>query len=283
MKLRIVSSKSNLALPAVPARPSPTSWVCRIGLAFALLAVMVAADVSAEASAPEADQGEVWVTSQGTDPHIITFSPAGEFAYVSGMGNGDLSIVRADDRQLVAMLDVANAGTHQAKPSPDGSVLLVAQIATQSLIKVAADAPEAWTVAGKLFFGEHGTTPICTVFRDDGQRAYVSLLPSGIAIVDVPTMELLDTLPTDGFVACGMVAAKDGRTIVVASSGGGGHLYRLDTTTDALMDAGTLRAADWHSLNVSANGDVGFGSSPGSDELILVDLGEARASLIATM
>jgi DNA-binding beta-propeller fold protein YncE len=307
MKLRIVSSKSNLALAAVPARPSPTSWVCRIGLAFALLAVMVAADVSAEASAPEADQGEVWVTSQGTDrifilggrqgqggietvelpagtgPHIITFSPAGEFAYVSGMGNGDLSIVRADDRQLVATLDVANAGTHQAKPSPDGSVLLVAQIATQSLIKVAADAPEAWTVAGKLFFGEHGTTPICTVFRDDGQRAYVSLLPSGIAIVDVPTMEVLDTLPTDGFVACGMVAAKDGRSIVVASSGGGGHISRLDTTTDALIDAGTLGAADWHSLNVSANGDVGFGSSPGSDELILVDLGEPSASLIATL
>jgi DNA-binding beta-propeller fold protein YncE len=55
------------------------------------------------------DSGELWVTSQGTDrlfivhgqgssietipvpglgPHITTFSPLGDYAYVSGMRNG---------------------------------------------------------------------------------------------------------------------------------------------------------------------------------------------------
>ena len=106
-------------------------------------------------TAQEADSGELWVTSQGTDrlfivhgqgasietipvrglgPHITSFSPLGDYAYVSGMRNGDLAILRADDRQLVQTLDLGPTLTHQAKPSPDGSVLLVAQIASRHLI-----------------------------------------------------------------------------------------------------------------------------------------------------
>ena len=245
-------------------------------------------------TAQEAESGELWVTSQGTDrlfivhghgssietvplpgtgPHITTFSPLGDYAYVSGMRNGTLSILRADDRHVVQTLNLGPTLTHQAKPSPDGSVLLVAQIASRTLIKIAADeAGESWQVVGSLSFASLGKPPICSVFRDDGQRAYVSMLPNGIAIVDVPTMTHIGTFATDGFVACGMIKSKRGRIVTVASSGGGGHIYRLDTETDALTDAGTLGAADWHSFNISANEKVGFGSSPSSDEIILADL-----------
>ena len=250
------------------------------------------------------DSGELWVTSQGTDrlfivhgqgssietipvpglgPHITTFSPLGDYAYVSGMRNGDLAILRADDRQVVHTLHLGPTQTHQAKPSPDGSVLLVAQLATMTLIKVAADeAAENWQVVGSLSFGSLGR-PICSVFRDDGERAYVSLLPSGIAIVDVSTMMHIGTLDTDGFVACGMIKSKRGRIVTVASSGGGGHLYRLDTTTDTLDDLGTLGAADWHSFNMSPNEKVGIGTSPHSDEIIVADLRGPTATLIAAV
>jgi DNA-binding beta-propeller fold protein YncE len=251
------------------------------------------------------DSGELWVTSQGTDrlfivhgqgsaietvpvpgigPHITTFSPLGDYAYVSGMRNGDLAILRADDRQVVQTLHLGATLTHQAKPSPDGSVLLVAQIASMTLIKVAADeAAETWHVVGSLSFAQLGRAPICSVFRDDGERAYVSLRPSGIAIVDVPTMMHIGTLDTDGFVACGMIKSKRGRIVNVASSGGGGHLYRLDTTTDTLDDLGTLGAADWHSFNMSPNEKIGIGTSPHSDEIILADLRGPTASLIAAL
>ena len=257
------------------------------GCLFVVLAIVAP-------TAQEAESGEVWVTSQGTDrlfvvhgqgssietvplsgtgPHITTFSPLGDYAYVSGMRNGTLSILRADDRQVVQTLNLGPTLTHQAKPSPDGSVLLVAQIASRTLIKIAADeAAESWQAVGSLSFATLGKPPICSVFRDDGQRAYVSMLPNGIAIVDVPTMTLVETLPTDGFVACGMIKSKRGRIVTVASSGGGGHIYRLDTETDTLTDAGTLGAPDWHSFNISANEKVGFGTSPSSDELILADL-----------
>ena len=69
----------------------------------------------------------------------------------------------------------------------------------------------------------------------------------------------------------------------MASSGGGGHIYRLDTTTDTLVDAGTLGAADWHSLNMSPNEKVGFGTSPDSDEIVLADLTDSVASPIAAL
>jgi DNA-binding beta-propeller fold protein YncE len=254
---------------------------------------------------PGNDSGELWVTSQGTDrlfivhgqgssietipvpgigPHIVTFSPLGDYAYVSGMRNGDLSILRADDRQVVQTLHLGPTLTHQAKPSPDGSVLLVAQLASMTLIKVAVDeAAETWQVVGSLSFASSGRAPVCSVFRDDGERAYVSLRPRGIAIVDVPTMMHIGTLDTDGFVACGMIKSKRGRVVTVAASGGGGHFYRLDTTTDTLVDAGTLGAADWHSLNMSPNEKMGFGTSPHSDEIILADLTGPTASLIAAL
>jgi DNA-binding beta-propeller fold protein YncE len=256
-------------------------------------------------TAQQSDSGELWVTSQGTDrlfivhgqgssietipvpgigPHIITFSPLGDYAYVSGMRNGDLSILRADDRQVVQTLHLGPTLTHQAKPSPDGSVLLVAQLASMSLIKIDSDeAAESWQVAASLSFAPLGRAPICSVFRDDGERAYVSLRPSGIAIVDVPTMTHIGTLDTDGFVACGMIKSKRGRIVTVASSGGGGHIYRLDTATDTLADAGTLGAADWHSFNMSPNEKVGFGTSSGSDEIMLADLTGPLASAIAAL
>jgi hypothetical protein len=74
-------------------------------------------------------------------------------------------------------------------------------------------------------------------------------------------------------VACGMVKSHDGGTITVAAGGSsGGHFYRLDTATDALSDAGIVGAADWHSFNISPNEKVGFGSSPRTDQLFLIDL-----------
>ncbi len=277
-------------------------WRYSVGVGLAAF-VFALTGTTAE-STQEADSGEVWVTSQGTDrmfivhghgssietislpglgPHITNFSPLGDYAYVSGMRNGDLAILRADDRQVIRTLDLGATLTHQARPSPDGSVLLVAQVASRTLIKVSADeAAEVWQAAGGLVFPP-GTAPICSLFRADGQRAYVSMLPTGIAIVDVPTMTQVGTLATDGFIACGMTMSKRGRIVTLASSGGGGHVYRLDTATDTLTDAGTLGAADWHSFHMNANEKVGFGTSTHSDELIFVDLTRPTVSPIATL
>ena len=265
-------------------------------LGMAVMAAVVALLVSGAGSdAAAEDDAEIWVASQGTNrifivtdpmgagqvetvslpagtgPHLVTFSPSGQYAYVSGMGNGKLEIMRADSRTIVQTLTFAAGGTHQAKPSPDGTVILVAQIPTRKLISVAVDeATESWQVTGEV---QLARSPICTIFRDDGQRAYVSLLPSGIAVVDVPTMTVRKTFETDGFVACGMVMSHNGKTITLASSGHGGHIYRLSTVTDQLEeDVGAVGAEDWHSFVMTPNEKLGIGTVPRGDQVVFVDL-----------
>jgi hypothetical protein len=236
------------------------------------------------------DGGEIWVSSQGTHrlfvlhgregrggietmmlpdgtgPHLINFSSDGEYIYVSGMGNGNLVVIRADDRKVVATLNLGSAGTHQAMPSPRGDSLFVTQIPTKRVVKVMTG---TWTATQELTLAR---SPICTIFRDDGRRAYVSLLGGGIAIIDVLTMTQIGEIATDGFVACGMVKERDGRGIMLASDDGGGHVYRLDLTSETLDDRGTLGAVDWHSFRMSPNEKLGFGSVPRGDEIRIIDL-----------
>jgi len=208
----------------------------------------------------------------GTQPHIITFH-GGKYAYISGMGNGTLSIVDADSRQLVNTLSFAPALCHQGKVSPDGTTMLVSVFPTRRLHKIVVDeANGSWTPVSSVEFPV-GKAPVCTVFRSDSQRAYVSTMMDGVAIVDVPSMTILGTLPTDGFVACGMITPNPHADhAVVAAGGGGGHIYTLDMTNDTLVDRGTLGAASWHSLNINREGTLGFGTSPLSDEVVAIDL-----------
>jgi DNA-binding beta-propeller fold protein YncE len=238
---------------------------------------------------------ELWVTSQGGNtifirnfenlapidrielpagagPHIITFhSP--EFAYVGGMTDGNVYVINAWRRKVVKTLHVAPTLAHQVKVSPDGAAALVSIISTKTVTKLLVDeAHRSWTLDASLDLGAAtGKAPVCTVFRADSRRAFISLNPSGIAVVDVPTMTYLSQIPTDGFIACGMIK-RDADHVVIATSGGGGHIYTLDMTTEELTDRGVLGAASWHSFIMTADGRRGFGSSPMSDEVIVIDL-----------
>jgi len=238
---------------------------------------------------------ELWVTSQGgsvlfirnfedlspidqidlpagSGPHIITFHTP-DFAYVGGMTDGNVYVIDANARRVVRTLNVAPTLAHQVKLSPDGSTALVAIIGLRRLTKLEVDeAGRHWSIDASLDVGAAtGKAPICTVFRADGKRAFVSLNPSGIAIVDVPTMTYIGQIATDGFIACGMIK-QDADHVVIASTGGGGHIYTLDMNTETLTDRGVLGAASWHSFNMTADGTRGFGSSPMSDEVIIIDL-----------
>ena len=238
---------------------------------------------------------ELWVTSQGGNvifirnfedlsaidqinlpsgagPHIITFHTP-DFAYVGGMTDGNVYVIDADARQVVQTLHVAPTLAHQVKVSPDGAVALVSIISTKTLTKILVDeANRSWSLNASLDIGgATGKAPVCAVFRADSKRAFVSLNPSGLAVVDVETMTLVSQIPTDGFIACGMIK-QDADHVVIASAGGGGHIYTLDMTTETLTERGVLGAASWHSFNMTRDGTLGFGSSPLSDEVIVIDL-----------
>ncbi len=273
----------------------PTRPIARkVGVAVCVAALALLS-VPLQPGSALADDGEIWVTAQDSSqlkimhglgsvetvalpttakPHSIDFAPSGEYAYVADVGDGDVQVIRAADRQVVATLDLGAAGTHQAKPSPTGTTLLVAQMPTKTLIKVAADeTDESWSVTGSLSFESLGKAPVCTAFRADGQRAYVSLSGSGIAVVDVATMTLLGTLATAGAAQCGLVNSRDGHTIFVDSNGGGGHFYRLDTTTDTLTDGGyAIEGVDLHAFGMLPNETWAFAASRGNDQLTMIHL-----------
>jgi DNA-binding beta-propeller fold protein YncE len=213
------------------------------------------------------------ISLPGAGPHITTFPASGAFAYVGGMLDGKLYVIDAHTHDVVTTLQVGPTLAHQAKPSPLGTSLLVTVLSTQSVVKVlAVELTRTWTIVGSASTAQFGKPPICTVWRNDGLRAYVSMNPSGIAVLDTLTMTFLNELPTDGFVACGMIKQTNGRFVTVASSGGGGHIYTLDTLNDTLTDRGTLGAPSWHSFITSKDGRLGFGTSPLSDQVIAVDL-----------
>ena len=254
------------------------------------------AGIAASRAAPQDKlPKELWVTSQGSNvlfirnfedlstidqinlpagagPHIITFHDP-DFAYVGGMTDGNVYVIDANSREVVQTLRVAPTLAHQVKVSPDGATALVAVIGTKTLTKILVDeANRSWTLDASLDIGAAtGKAPVCTVFRADSRRAFVSLNPSGLAIVDVPTMAYVGQIATDGFIACGMIK-QDADHVVIASAGGGGHIYTLDMNTATLTDRGVLGAASWHSFNMTADGTRGFGSSPLSDEVIVIDL-----------
>ena len=269
--------------------------VLRIAL---MLSVAVSLALScSDTAGPDLDHKpkELWVTSQGgsvifirqfddlspigqidlpvgVGPHIITFHTP-NFAYVGGMTDGNVYVIDAASRQVVKTMKVGPTLVHQVKVTPNGSAALVAIIGTKTLAKILVDEPNrSWVQDATLDIGAAtGKAPICTVFRADSRRAFVSLNPSGIAVVDVTAMTYLKEIPTDGFVACGMIKLDDHR-VVVASSGGGGHIYTLDMTAETMTDRGTLGAPSWHSFIMTADGTRGFGSSPMSDEVIGIDL-----------
>src|SRR5256885_16914123 len=84
-------------------------------------------------------------------------------------------------------------------------------------------------------------------------------------------MEYVGQIATDGFIAFGMIK-QDADHVVIATTGGGGHIYTLDMSSETLSDRGVLRAASWHRFNITADGTRGFGSSPLSAEGIIIDL-----------
>ena len=267
---------------------------------------VVAASTNPSTPGRQGEDGEIWVTAQnaselkilhgmggietvalppGAAPHTINFSPDGSYAYVSNLGNGSLIVVRADDREIVATLNLGPTFAHDTKASPDGSILLSANPMTRILTKIAADeGAETWAPAGSLDLGAAiGRGPVCVVFRSDGERAYASLAPSGVAVVDVPTMTLLGTLPTAGSVACGLVNSKDGRTIFVDSDGGTGHFYRLNTDTDTLTEATGYGAigSQLHGFLITAGEKAAYIAARATDEVKVLNLNGTDVSTIS--
>ena len=252
----------------------------------------------------EPDRMEIWMTAQdsgevkvlranrevatiplgyGTSPHFVRFPASGNYAYVSGLGDGAIYIIRANQRRLAAIIPIAPAtefkgninpslpgggGVHDATPSPDGTIVLAAHWGTNRLYKVLADEKhENWTVDTSIDI--LGRRPICSVFHPEGHTAYVGLAPNGLAVVDVASMETLHVYATDAAIPCTMQTSTNRTDAYVVTATG--HFYHINLWTNALTDLGDhIDAAHIHSLVTPAKGPLVVASRD-DDTLRLID------------
>jgi DNA-binding beta-propeller fold protein YncE len=208
----------------------------------------------------------------GTAPHMARFAPNGQYAYLATLGAGDLIVMDASTHEIVQTLDLGTSGVHEAAPSPDGSVLAVAQQATRELILVDADTQsETWTEIGRVPLP---AAPVCTIFVPNTNTAYVTLSGNDIAIVDLAAMQVTGTIDIAGQTRCNYDWSRNGKQLYLTSENGtDGFLYTIDVETNAPILLHTFAGArDIHTPVISANGKTVNIIGRGTDRFYTVSL-----------
>lgn len=234
--------------------------------------------------------GDIDLAGNGDAPHLVNFSPDGRFAFVASENNGAVTAIRTSDRAIVSNLIIpANQGvappfTHQAAPTPDGSRLFVAHLGNRTLHEVNVDRE-----SGALTLGDQSLvlprSPVCTVFSEDGSKAYVSLFGDGIAVVDVDSLTQIGEIATAGAVECGMHHLPDGSFIVTSNGGSGsrqGVVSRLDSSNDSLTEIMRIDGTDIHGLTIGPDGETAYITARGSEMLFNVDVGPGQTGTAQT-
>lgn len=292
-----------------------------------LLVIVVAVLAIGSQGAAAPGGGQLWVTGQdgsrihvvhgigeatdtiqlplGTSPHFARLSPSGRYVYVPSLGYGTITVIRASDREIVDVIDPepsavamppavnsnpglpGGLGTHDAKPSPDGSIVLTSQWSSNRIYKIAADeANESWSVAQQS--DPLPGRPICFVFNPRGEKAYVGLFPGTvpgltppnalILVVDVETLTVIKSLPVIGGWSCSWAQTHDGSTTWLTTNAPGGRVYRLDMEDDTLELFLATGAEHVHGMGMSPNEQTLYLSSREDDTLRIVDIASATAT-----
>jgi hypothetical protein len=242
--------------------------------------------------AQQAPAFEVWAMDQGTNvihifdpelreigridmgahgarvPHMIDFSADGKFAFVANPGSGNVSVVRASDRQVVETFQTGPR-THAVTVAPDGKSALVAVIGAATaewdgkVIELLIDTDnERFTVGRELMVVDDPTFAarrddfrasggaVCMDYTADGRFAYVSLGPEahegGLVVLDTESFSFAAVYPPSELQAnCGTLRSPTGE-----------HMF---------VNAGGRELGVWHALETSSHHPVHHGDSGGHD------------------
>lgn len=210
-------------------------------------------------------------------PHMIDFTSDGAYAFIASTASGDVSVVRAADRAVVAVLKTG-PGTHMAVVKPgDGAVIADVigdpKVARDGkLVEIVIDRQSGTFKLGRsLVIAEdpvfkkaegrfNDVAAICHQYSADGRHAYVTLGPAlkdgGLVILDTEKFSLVAAYPPDELkVNCGTVLSRDGKYMFV--NGGGadtGVWYALDTATQKIARQGDSRGHDAHGTWATPDG-----------------------------
>jgi DNA-binding beta-propeller fold protein YncE len=283
-------------------RFSPVHAVCALAAGLAILAAALTGPaLTGPAMAQDAASYEVWAIDQGTGvvhiydanleevdqidlaaqgirtPHMVDFNSDHSYAVIASTASGDVTIIRTEDREVVAVLETG-PGTHMASVMPDDSAIIVDVIGDGAinrdgrLVEITADFETGTFEIGRtlmiaedpLFeersdeFNDVGA--VCHDYARDGRHAYVTLGPAlanaGLVILDTAEFNLVKVFTPDELnVNCGTLLSPDGRHMLVnGGSGDVGVWYAIDTETLEVVHQGDSGGHDAHGVWATPDG-----------------------------
>jgi DNA-binding beta-propeller fold protein YncE len=228
-------------------------------------------------------------------PHLIDFTSDGRYAFVANLESGNVAVIRAADREVLA-LTPTGPRTHHVAVAPGDRRAIVSVVGAAAtpgdgkLVEISIDLQnERFTVARELVlandrrfaarrteFSETGG-PVCMNFTRDGRYGYVALGPTldegGAVVVDVQAMQLVEVFPPGEVQAnCGTILSPDGSHIyMVGGDRGIGVWQALDTRSHRRSHRADSRGHDAHGLAASPNGREYWVVNRGTSNAIVVD------------
>jgi len=206
------------------------------------------------------------LTVASPKPHLIEFSPDGRFAYVSFQNTspGKVAVIDVATRTVQTIITIPNSAglplgasprVTQAKPSPDGTFLIVTEIGPPGVLTRVNvnEATLTWTVVNQVVVPQMlglNAGPACTSFSPDGSVAYVdsSLSPFlGVMTVNPSTLVASVLFQTAGDPQCGIHNAFDlnGTPVIVVTDNGAaptvgnprlGHVHVINAVTGTFTE-----------------------------------------------
>lgn len=299
------------------------AWLA--GVALVLAGLLAACAPATERAAkkdngytPEAGAYEIWAVDQGTNiiyiyderhrlvdrvelaehgvqtAHMISFSQDREYAVIASTASGNVTVIRADDREVVEVIDTGPR-THMASFTLDDRAIVVDVIGSPDhyrdgrIVEIEADlnnetfrTGRTLTLAEDPLIRDHSgrfedTGPICHEYGPNGTHAFITLGPGlangGLVVLNTDTWRLDAAFgPAELPVNCGTVPNADrSQMVLTAGSDEVGHFYVLDTQSFEVVHDADTRGIDAHGVWLTPDGGEFWMVNRVSDDGIVVD------------
>ena len=128
----------------------------------------------------------------GVRPEGIDLSPDGRELWTATRGDGAVSIIDVESRQVVETLDLGMQDANRLKFTPDGRVLIIDGEAASLVVMDAATR----SVIERVTVGETDTGAGAVLVGPEGRRAFLGLRAADrVAVVDLDTLEITMEIP----------------------------------------------------------------------------------------